>query len=154
MLGGFGDWSEHLAPSGVVRIPPHQKVHDFVLLLALKLGLEGEVVRVELALVLLAGAHLVQGELLDGFDGVVAGEEQREQLVRGGVLGDEQRLVLRVGLEGGRVHPDQTARFLLEAKSGRRKNSSIYDFSITDFRFDDLVSSQYKAKVSESVIYI
>lgn len=99
VLGGLGDGSEHLAPPRVVRVSSDQKVHDFVLLLALELGLEGKVVWVQFSLVFLTGADFVEGELLDGFDGVVTGQEQGEQFVRGGFLRDEQRFVLRVGLE-------------------------------------------------------
>lgn len=73
---GFGNRSQHLASSRIVRVSAHQKVHDFVLLLALELSFEREIVRVELSLVFLAGANFVQAELFDRFDGVVAGQEK------------------------------------------------------------------------------
>lgn len=75
----------------------------------------------EFSLVFLAGTNLVQTELFDRLDRVVAGQEQREQFIRGGFFGDEQGLVLGVGLQGGCVNPNKTARFLLETKSGMRQ---------------------------------
>lgn len=117
----FGNGGQQLPAPRVVGIAAHEKVHNLALLLALELRLERQVVRVQFALVLLAGADLVEGELFHRLDGVVAGEQQRQQLVGRCFLGDEQRLVLGVGLERGGVNPYQTAGLLLKTKPEQRR---------------------------------
>ena len=50
--------------------------------------LKGQIVRMQLPLILLSFAHFVQRELLDAFFGTVAAQQHLDQLVHGGLLWD------------------------------------------------------------------
>lgn len=65
--------------------------------------------------------YLVQGKLFNGFDGIVRGQQEAQQLVRGRLLGNHQTLVLRRGLQCGGVHTNKATGLHLQTEPEERK---------------------------------